>query len=101
MNITSIKSQNKRFVGIALAAAIFLFIPLTAMQFTNEVQWSLFDFVVAGILLFSTGSLCELVLRKVSSIKFRIALCLTLLTALFVIWIELAVGIFGTPFSGA
>jgi hypothetical protein len=95
-----IVKQNKRFIGIVLAVVILLFIPLIAMQFTDEVNWSLFDFVVAAILLLGTGFMCELVIRKINIIKYRIAICVVILAALFLIWAELAVGIFGTPFSG-
>ena len=52
-------------------------------------------------LLLGTGLMCELVMRKVSNIKYRVAICRVLLAALVLIWIELAVGIFGTPFAGS
>ena len=94
-------TQNKRFAGILLTVVFLLLIPFTAMQFTNEVKWSLFDFVIMGGLLLGTGILCELVLRNVKSIKNRIILITILLVALFLVWAELAVGIFGTPFSGS
>ena len=94
-------TQNKRFAGILLTVVFLLLIPFTAMQFTNEVNWSLFDFVIMGGLLLGTGILCELVLRNVKSIKNRIILITILLVALFLVWAELAVGIFGTPFSGS
>jgi hypothetical protein len=55
------------------------------MQFTNEVSWTLADFVVAGVLLLGTGLMCELVMRKVNKIEYRIAICLSLLSALFLI----------------
>ena len=71
------------------------------MQFSDGVTWSVLDFVVAGILLFGTGLACELVIRKVRKIGHRIAICVAILTALLLIWIELAVGIFGTPFAGS
>jgi hypothetical protein len=70
------------------------------MQFTDEVNWTLFDFVVMGILLLGTGLLCELVLRKVKKTSYRIGLCLALLMLMMLIWAELSVGIFGTPFGG-
>ena len=92
--------QNKRLIGIVLAVVLLLFIPLIAMQFTDEVNWTLLDFVVAVILLLGTGLMCELVIRKINIIKYRIAICVVLLAALLLIWAELAVGIFGTPFSG-
>jgi hypothetical protein len=86
--------KNKRFFFIIIFIAILLLFPLIAMQFTNTVQWSLFDFLVAGVLLFSTGLVCELVLRKVKKNKQRFIICLGVIALLTIIWIELAVGIF-------
>ncbi|GAB3988242.1 hypothetical protein GCM10028807_10470 [Spirosoma daeguense] len=93
-------TSNQRFTGILLTVAFILLIPFVAMQFTPEVQWTLFDFVVAGTLLLSTGLLIELVMRKVAKVEYRIAICVMLLVTLFLIWAELAVGLFGTPFAG-
>ena len=93
--------QNKRLIGILLTVAFILLLPLIAMQFTDEVDWKLPDFVIMGVLLLGTGLMCELVLRKVKKIKYRVAICGLLLVALFLIWAELAVGIFGTPFAGS
>jgi hypothetical protein len=94
-------TKNKRLIGIVLTVVLLLFIPFTAMQFTGEVNWSLSDFIVAGSLLLGTGLLCELVMRKVKKIEYRIAICAAILIALLLIWIELAVGIFGTPLAGS
>jgi bacteriorhodopsin len=92
--------QNKRLTGILIAVALLLLLPLIAMQFTDEVKWTFFDFAVAGVLLLGTGLLCELVMRKVPNMGARITICLAILALLAVVWIELAVGIFGTPFAG-
>ena len=92
--------KNKRHMGIMLTVAILLLIPLIAMQFTDEVNWPLLDFIVAGILLLGTGFVCELVIKKVKKTAYRIAFCLSILRALLLIWAELAVGIFGTPLAG-
>lgn len=94
-------TQNKRLIIILLIVAFLLLIPFIAMQFIAEVNWSLFDFVAMGVLLLGTGLLCELVMRKVSKIENRIAICGAILIVLFLIWAELAVGIFGTPFAGS
>ncbi|KAA0208500.1 MAG: hypothetical protein EDM69_07825 [Chlorobiota bacterium] len=75
-------------------------IPLIAMQFTNEVDWSIGDFLIMGILLFGTGTLCEIVFRKTRRITYRVLFTFGLLLIFFLIWAELAVGIFGTPFAG-
>ena len=94
-------TQNKRLISIVLTVVVLLLIPFTAMQFSREVKWSGFDFMAAGILLLGTGLMCELVLRMVKRAKHRIVLCGVLLVILALIWLELAVGIFGTPFAGS
>lgn len=92
--------HNKRFIIIALTTATLLAIPFIAMQFTDEVNWRFFDFVVAGALLLVTGLLFDLIFRKTNKISYRIALSVTLLVIFLLIWAELAVGIFGTPIGG-
>lgn len=92
--------QNKRLIIIEMMALLLLLIPLIAMQFSDEVNWTLFDFVVAAILLLGTGLVIEFVLRNVKKITHRIIICIIILAVLLLIWAELAVGIFGTPFSG-
>ncbi len=94
-------THNKRFIGILVTIAFVLLIPLIAMQFTSEVNWSLFDFISMGGLLLGTGILCELILRNVKSTKSRVVIVGVILLALFLVWAELAVGIFGTPFAGS
>lgn len=93
--------KNKRFIIILSVVATLLLIPLIAMQFTNEVNWDIVDFVIMGILLTATGILLELVLRKVKSNFHRLLICGGILFISFLIWAELAVGIFGTPFAGS
>ncbi|WP_461062954.1 hypothetical protein [Spirosoma horti] len=94
-------SQNRRLVGIVLTVALLLSVPLIAMQFTHEVNWSPVDFIVAGVLLLGTGLACEFVLRSVTRMNYRLAICGALLLLLLLIWIELAVGIFGSPLAGS
>lgn len=95
------KYQDKRLMGIITAVFIVLSIPLVAMQFTTEVDWNLADFIVMGILLLGTGLLCELVLRRIHKLRHRLFLCGFLFIILFLVWAELAVGIFGSPFAGS
>lgn len=83
-----------------LAVIGFLLIPLIAMAFTDEVNWAPLDFAIAGGLLLGTGLSIDFVIRKVTKIEYRIAISLAILAVLLLIWTELAVGIFGTPFSG-
>ena len=91
---------NKRHFIIFLVTLSILLIPFIAMQFSNEFNWGLLDFIVAGVLLLGAGFIVDFVIRKVPKINYRITIIVTLLILLFLIWAELAVGIFGTPFSG-
>jgi hypothetical protein len=92
--------KNKRLIGIVLAVMILLLIPFLAMRFTDEVNWSRMDFIIAGVLLLGTGLLCELAMRKLKGFGYRIVAVAALLFALFLVWAELAVGLFGTRFAG-
>lgn len=93
--------KNKRLIIILAAATALLSIPFIAMQFTTEVNWNLSDFLLMGFLLYGTGLICEFVLRKTKIVQYRIILCGAILLILILIWAELAVGIFGTPFAGS
>lgn len=64
----------KRVVIILIIVAGILLIPLVAMQFTNEVNWTIFDFVVAGILLYASGLMLEFNSRKIQKRSRRIIL---------------------------
>ena len=89
-------------IRIVLGTAIILMIPLIAMQFTNEVDWTRSDFVIAGALLLGTGFAYLFVTRSMKSAKHRIMAAGVLLCILMVIWADLAVGIFNIPgFSGS
>jgi uncharacterized PurR-regulated membrane protein YhhQ (DUF165 family) len=85
--------KNKRLLIIVGIVAFLLLVPLIAMQFTEEVHWSLSDFTVAGALLFGTGFLCEGALRKIGNRKYRMVAVGAILVLLLLIWAELAVGI--------
>ncbi len=84
-------------VGIVLAAAFMLLLPLSAMQITDEVVWDLADFAVAAVLLVGTGLLYALVARKAGNIAYRAAVGVALAAALLLVWMNLAVGVIGEP----
>ena len=93
--------KNKSLKIILAVVATILLIPFIAMQFTDEVSWTVFDFIVMGVLLLSTGLLCELALRKITNVKYRTFLLVAIILTFLLVWAELAVGIFGTPFAGS
>ena len=83
------------------AAAALLALPAVAMQFTSEVNWGAEDFFVMAVLL---GALClgiEQVVTRSASTKTRIGVAAGLVGLFVIIWMELAVGIFGSPLAGS
>ena len=98
---TAMTFQNKRLIGIVFGIGLLLLVPFTAMKLTGEVQWSAFDFVLAGALLLGTGFAIELVLRTVTQFKYRVAICAAIMLALLIVWAEIATGVFGTRFAGS
>jgi hypothetical protein len=77
-------------------AALMLLLPWVAMQFTDEVNWSVTDFLVAGALIAGTGLAFELAAGTTANHAYRAAVGLALAAAFLLIWLNLAVGIIGT-----
>ncbi len=61
-------------VRVALGVALVLSLPLVAMLFTDEVVWSLADFVLAGVLLATIGVALELAVRRAGNLAAAIGI---------------------------
>ncbi len=48
-------SLTRSIANVALVTGALLLIPLIAMQFSEDVVWTLSDFILAGFMLFGTG----------------------------------------------
>lgn len=94
--------MTKKSLSIIISVTvIFLLIPLIAMQLSNDVQWKTSDFLMAAILLLSAGIATDLIIRKVQKKESKIVLILAILVIIAIIFIELAVGLFDSPFAGS
>ncbi len=80
---------------------LVLLIPFIAMQFTNEVNWSLGDFVVAGLVLLGTALAIRFISLNVTKKEHKIILIIIIAIGLLLLWAELAVGIFGSAVAGS
>ena len=69
--------------------------------FVEGWNWSLFDFIIAAVLLFGTAFFINLVIRSKKTLVSKLVVCFAILLVLALAWIELAVGIFGSPFAGS
>ena len=77
-----------------------LIIPLLGVILTNSVEWSMFDFLLMGSLLLVLGIGIELTSLNFKQLNTRIAIISFIILLFLLIWIELAVGIFNSPFAG-
>ena len=75
------------------AAALILLAPLVAMQFTDEVSWTVSDFVFADVLIFGALGAYELAARRAGNTAYRAAVGVALATAVLLVWTNAAVGI--------
>lgn len=78
----------------ALAAGLFL-LPLVSMQFTREVQWTGFDFLVWGAMLLAACGAYEFVARMSPSRHYRLGAGVAIATGFLVFWANGAVGMIG------
>lgn len=73
-----------------------LLIPLIAMRFTDEVQWTGSDFIIAAVLLFALGLGIELAVRIGRSAPQRLGMLTATVAGFLTIWVTGAVGIIGS-----
>ena len=84
----------------AISTAALLSIPLIGGLISENVNWSLFDFLIGGALIFVVASVELLLWRSLPKMsRWPIMLFLMLLFA--ILWAEMAVGIFGSPLAGS
>lgn len=92
--------REKRIFLIGLFVGIVLLVPLIAMQFTESVNWSMSDFIMGGLLLFGMGLLLDFTERRISNFNYKVPVMIGVILLFVLIWADLAVGIFGMPWSG-
>jgi hypothetical protein len=78
---------------------LVLLIPLVGVIFF-DLDWTGFDFLVMALLILSLSILINLILYYTDSSKLKLLLIFIVAILFLLIWAELAVGIFGTPFAG-
>lgn len=94
------QNLRKRLAMWAIGVALLLLIPLALTIRDGAVEgvgwnWTFFDFIFMGTLLFGAGAMYELVARKMNNGWYRAGLGLATLTSVLLVWINAAVGIIG------
>ena len=87
-------------IKILPIVGLLLSIPLIAMQLTDEVNWSFFDFIIMGVMLSITGLAIGIIIKTIKNYKYRNIFIAIIIMIFLLIWAEHAVGLFGMPFAG-
>ena len=95
-NIIKIFRSSKMIYPLLL-----LLIPLLGMLITDEFDWTIFDFIIMGILLFLLGIGINFISNQKKSIQSKTIYIGLLISMFLIIWAELAVGVFNSPFAGS
>ena len=88
-------------IEIFSIAGFLPLIPMIAMQLTEEVSWSFFDFIIMGIMLSITGLALGIIVKKIQYYKYRNIFTAIIIIIFLLIWAELGVGLLGTPLAGS
>jgi hypothetical protein len=101
------QNLTRRLLLWAVVVGLILLVPLLAMQLNwnvpdpgspahETVNWSVFDFVVAGILLFGSALTYEVIAAKGGNTAYRAAVGIACGAGLLLVWLNLAVGLIGS-----
>jgi hypothetical protein len=95
--------RKRRLVGWRIAAwtgaGLILLLPLIAMQFSKEVQWTAFDFLAAGVMLAALVGAFELAVRLSDDWLYRGGVALAAVGGFLMLWVQGAVGLVGSENS--
>ena len=86
------RTSRWRIAAWGIAALILIAVAI-AMQFTDEIDWSVGDFIVAGILLFGSLGAYEAVTRLSNDKAIRAGFGLAIAGSLLLLWANGAVGL--------
>jgi hypothetical protein len=90
------KTKNWRI----FSPLLLLLIPLVGMLISDEGNWSLFDFMIMGMLILSLSFGIKQLLQATIKYKYKALFIALFLLVFMLVWVELAVGIFGSPMAG-
>ncbi len=87
--------KDRLLLAALFIPALLLLAPLIAMRFTDEVNWTGSDFVIAYVVLSSAGLAFRFLFRRATDWTTRAAATAAVGSTLFMTWVNLAVGLVG------
>ena len=83
------------WITVAVLLVVFL-----ASLLSDQVTWSIYDFLIGGGLIFVFATIETILLNKLKS-KHRLFVVLFVLLVFLILWAEMAVGLFDSPLAGS
>lgn len=88
------------FLRSIVLAELLLLIPIIGTIISEDVQWNLYDFLIAAVLLVGIAMAFNLVASSYKKNTKLVVIGIGFAALIVLLFIELAVGILGTPFAG-
>lgn len=86
-------NQKTLILILAIIGGILL-IPFIAMRYSDAVDWTWGDFIIAAILLFEVAIMVYYINKRAKKTGMRLLFYIVLALILILVWAELAVGVF-------
>ena len=83
------------WITVTVLLVVFL-----ASLLSDEVTWSVYDFLIGGGLIFVFATI-EIILWNKLKNQHRLFVVLFVLLVFLILWAEMAVGLFGSPLAGS
>ncbi|MDA8570452.1 hypothetical protein N9K91_00970 [Schleiferiaceae bacterium] len=83
------------WITVAVLLVVFL-----ASLLSDQVTWSIYDFLIGGGLIFVFATIETILWNKLKS-KHRLFVVLFVLLVFLILWAEMAVGLFDSPLGGS
>lgn len=83
------------WITVAVLLVVFL-----ASLLSDQVMWSIYDFLVGGGLIFVFATIEVILWNKLKS-QHRLFVVLFVLLVFLILWAEMAVGLFDSPLAGS
>lgn len=93
--------RHKAIAVLVVVAGIAMLANLVAMQVTDEVNWSAFDFAALSVFMLGVGVVLEVATGEFRTSARKFAIGAAVVGAAAIVFIELAVGIVGSPIAGS
>ena len=87
-------SRTMKSLIIFIVLNSILLIPIIGIMISEEFQWDILDYVIAGFMLNILGIVLLIIHRYIDNRKLGFSVLAITIVAFILMWVELAVGIF-------